>query len=205
MFSKNEALGVFLILLAIFSVTFYNLRISERRARDAQRRDDLGSVANALEAYQEDFGFYPPAEDGKVKACRGENFDEVVEEYRQNPLLGRNKLFEGFRACEWGEDSLGDLGLFGEDSKTYLKSFPRDPKAGEGISYLYLTSTRHFQIFAYLEGQEDEQGYNADIVERNLSCGVDTCNFGKSSGQTPLDISIEEYEELLREKEKTGT
>jgi len=33
-------------------------------------------------------------------------------------------------------------------------------------------------------------------------CGAKTCNYGISDGETPLDISVEEYENILRLKNK---
>jgi len=38
------------------------------------------------------------------------------------------------------------------------------------------------------------------IVKRNISCGVKVCNYGRSYSTTPLDKSLEEYENEIRAK-----
>lgn len=89
--------------------------------------------------------------------------------------------------CEWGKNS------------DYLSLLPIDPKAGEGYSYLYISNGRRYQIYATLEGQ-DEAEYDPKIVARNLHCGTKICNFGRSFGKTPLDKSLEEYENEINAK-----
>ena len=76
--SKNEIWGTVVILLIIFTLTILNLRISLRRSRDAQRQADVNAISDALDAYQKDFGYFPPAsEDGKILACKGSNFGKI--------------------------------------------------------------------------------------------------------------------------------
>lgn len=57
-FSKNETISLAIILVVLFSVTLFNIRIAERRSRDAQRRADLGAIYEALEKFHSDFGFF---------------------------------------------------------------------------------------------------------------------------------------------------
>jgi len=82
-FSKNEAIGVLIILSVVFIFTFSGLKTSLRRARDAQRQADLSSVSDALYTFQAEFGFFPPSEDDKVKACKDSDFDEVIIKLRE--------------------------------------------------------------------------------------------------------------------------
>ncbi|MBU0570044.1 hypothetical protein KKB40_04690 [Patescibacteria group bacterium] len=201
-FTKNELTGVTIILLAIALATGVNLRLALRRARDAQRRADLGAVSNALHEFFEDFGFFPPAENGKIKACKGTNFDTILAEVTSQEQFDRDRFFEGLVPCRWGNDSLNDLGLFSDEAKTYLKSIPVDPKKNEGGDYIYLSNTKRFQIYSYLEGENSEEGYDMSIVGRDLMCGNKVCSFGKTYTDTPLDKSIEEYELELLEKLK---
>lgn len=204
-FTKHELIGVGVILLVIFIITLANLQVAIRRSRDVQRRADLGAISNALGRYQEDFGFFPPSEAGKIKACKGENFESVIKELEEKEEFDQNKFFsEALTPCDWGGDSLSDLGLFGDELSSYLKVILQDPKRGEGMSYLYLSNTRRFQLYSYLEGEEEEEGYNLGIVNRKLLCGNKICSFGKSFANTPLDKSIEEYEQELLEKSKAG-
>jgi len=46
----------------------------------------------------------------------------------------------------------------------------------------------------------DEDEYNIEIANRFISCGLQICNFGKSSPNTPLDKSLKEYENELQAK-----
>lgn len=201
-FSKNETFAVTAILLFTFIITFYNLNISLRRSRDAQRRSDIGAIANALNKYHDDFGFFPPSKEGKIAACKGNDFDVGWEELKKNEKFDENKFFELLVSCQWGKDKLADV----TDSNypAYMNVIPGDPKGTEGLAYLYLSNTVRFQIFSYLEGKSDEIGYDESIVKRGLTCGVGfTCSFGKSYA-SPLDRSIEEYENELLEKAKVG-
>lgn len=189
-FSKKETAWLSVILLLIVSASLYNFRLSLRRARDAERKADLGAITNALNDYQDDFGFYPPSLDGKIVACEKPGVDIAKIDKKQIDLI------DIFQPCEWGQDGLKDV--FDPEYPPYLKVLPVDPHKTRGVSYLYLSSSSHFQLYASLEGEEETQ---AGIRARDLSCGVSTCNFGKASGRTPLDKSIEEYEnELLQKK-----
>ncbi|OGM11462.1 hypothetical protein A2Z22_00225 [Candidatus Woesebacteria bacterium RBG_16_34_12] len=200
-FTKQEILGISIILSFIFILSFLNFRISLRRARDAQRMADLGTIYDALNKYQQDFGFFPPSENGKIKACKATNFDEVIKLLSTLEQFDQEIYFSGLKACEWGIDSLKDLS--DESYEPYLRTIMADPKKDKGINYLYFSNTKRYQIYAYLEGEESEDGYNLGIVARNLSCGEKICSFGKAFGETPLDMSIEEYEnELLQEEMK---
>jgi len=198
-FTKNEYIAVGVIFFFLVVITLLNLNIAVRRSRDVQRRSDLGAIANALEVYNEDFGYLPPAEDGMLKACPGDKFDEVVADIKDDPTFQRQKLFSGLRKCSWGEDELRDL--FDPAYDSYLKIIPQDPNENSGTSYLYISNENLFQIYAYLEGESSEEGYNPGIVQRGLMCGNNVCNFGKSFKDIPLDQSLEDYEaelDLLR-------
>lgn len=198
-FSKEEFIVVSLIFAVVVTVTLINMQASLMRARDSTRRGDMGGVSNALGEFYEDFGFFPPSEDGKIKYCKGDNFEEVVEQMQGDTQFDKDKFFEGLRACEWGQDSFVDL--TGERKEPYLVKMPLDPYTEKGVLYNYVSNTRLFQIYTHLEEGEDAIGYNLGITQRELSCGEKTCNYGRSFAQTPLDMSLEEYEALL-EKER---
>ncbi len=196
-FTRQELVVLFLTLMFVFFFTFKGLVEAERKARDAQRKADLGVISDALHSFFEVNGYFPPSENGKIKMCRGENFEKVVNELKGEGNFDRNKFFEGLRGCEWGKDSLENLL---NSSDIFLKTLPADPRTDRGITYLYLSNTARFQLYAYLEGEEKEEGFGEKIVSRNLYCGEKVCSFGKSSGDTPLDISIEDYEKSLIQK-----
>lgn len=196
-FTKNEIKLTSLILLVILVFTFLNLRVSLRRARDSQRRSDIGAIADALDKYQKEFGFFPPSTaDGKILACKGSNFGPIPPGIKESEK--RDYFFKLLEGCDWGKDSLTDVN---DDSyEPYLKVIPGDSKQSKGYSYLYVSNTNRYQLYAHLEGGNTEVGYRTGIVERNLKCGINICNFGKAYGETPLERSIEEYENELNKK-----
>jgi len=187
-FTKQESLIVGLILLAIIAASIPNFATSIMRARDSQRKNDLGNLKNALASFQNDLGSYPlSSTDGKILAC--------------NPLerkTAKGEIFIEYGPCNWGKDALADE--LDPSYPPYLKVLPQDPKSQKGAYYLYLSNGARFQVYAHLEVEADEE-YDPKIVARGLACGNKICNFGKSSGDTPLEKSIEEYEnELLEEQ-----
>ena len=196
-FTRSEIYGVGIILLVIASLTAYNLRISLRRSRDSQRKADINAMSDALGKYQADFGFFPPStEDGKILACKGENFEDVPDNLPEDEK--RAFFFKTLKGCSWGDDALKDVN--DENYEPYLKSIPKDPKADEGLTYFYISNLNRYQIYAYLEGGDSEIGFREGIVKRDLPCGSKICNFGKAYSETPLEKSIEEYENETSEK-----
>jgi type II secretory pathway pseudopilin PulG len=179
-FSKSELKGILVIFVFLVAISVPNFIVSLRRARDAQRKADIGSIQDALYRYQADFGVFPLSIDGKIAACEPVYYREVSG--IKTPV---------FSACDFGKSSLSDL----SDSTypPYMKLIPNDPESKKGRSYYYFSSGSRFQIYGSLEGKNEDE-YDESIVKRGISCGETVCNFGKSSGKTPLDISIEEYE-----------
>lgn len=178
-FSKSELFSVSVILGIIIFASLVNFRIAERRGRDTQRKNDMGYIAKGLNIYGKDFGVFPlSTTDGKIIAC-------------SDPLSPT--------PCSWGVDKLADL----TDPKypAYLPLIPRDPQTEMGVNYFYISNSRRFQLYIALEGR-DEDEYEESIVARGIKCGLRICNAGLSSGDTPLDKSIEEYENELLEKSK---
>jgi len=203
-FTKTEIKAIAVILSALFLAVGLNMRLALRRARDAQRRSDLGAISNALHSFFEDFGFFPPADGELIRACKADNFEEKLAEAKAYDLFNWQVFFEGLRGCVWGEDSLTDLGFF-DEPVDYLKNIPRDPRISRGLTYIYFSNGNRFQLYASLEGGNTEEGYSEGIVGRNLSCGDGICSFGKTYSYTPLDMSIEQYEAILEEqRQKSG-
>lgn len=201
-FTKSELKAVLAILLIVGLVTLYNLGIAIRRSRDSQRKSDLGSISDALHKYHADFGFFPPSLDGRIKACKGKTFDKVAEEIKNEKTFNSEKFFESLRPCDWGKDKLSDL--FDETYPDYLSVIPQDPQTSGGLKYLYLSNNKRFQLFTYLEGGDSEDGYDKSIFLRGLGCGREVCSYGKTYGETPLNKSIEEYEEDLVRAQNGG-
>lgn len=190
-FTKEETLVVSAVLALIITVSIPNFAVSIRRARDAQRKNDVGVLANALAKFRDDFGSFPlSSPNGEVMAC--------------NPRISQvgKKVEVIFDACSWGKDALKDP--FDPSYPAYTPVLPIDPKDEGGIKYFYISNGKRFQLLAHLEGS-DEAEYDPKILARNVSCGSKICSFGRASGSTPLDKSIEEYEnELLDKNGGTG-
>ena len=197
-FTKKEVVGIVVILFLISLASFKNFQLSLRRARDSQRRSDLDGIANALIAYHEDFGFMPiNGDNGLILACQGDLYHEVMEELKSLERFDTDLYHSGLRECEWGNDGLTDL--LTDDKTVYRESLPLDPNSSEGFSYRYISNGQRFQLYAYLEGEAAEEGYREDIIARGLNCGDNICNYGKAFEKTPLEKSIQEYENELRE------
>ena len=188
LFTKKEFIGVSLIFLVVFSVTYSGLLQALRRSRDVQRKADISNISDALSKYQEDMGFFPPSENGKIKACRGENFESIELLLKDRKMFDLNILISGLRPCDWGIDALKDV--LDDSYPAYLSAIPQDPKAKEGYHYYYFSNSRRFQIYTFLEGGQSEDDYSENITSRNISCGTGVCSYGKSSDDTPLDRSI---------------
>ncbi|HEX6977374.1 MAG TPA: hypothetical protein VF185_03385 [Patescibacteria group bacterium] len=172
-FSKQESIALTVILSILFVVSYFNFAKALVRSRDLERRNDIGAITKGLEDFRTDFASYPQStKEGLINACNG--------------------------GCVWGKDPLRDINDL--TYPAYMNVIPLDPRTGDGYSYLYFSNGRRFQIYATLE---DAQGveYDPKIVAMNLKCGTKICNFGRSSPETPLDKSIEQYEnELIQEQ-----
>src|SRR3972149_252293 len=101
-FTKNEIMVLGTILLIVFGFTFKGLKDAQRRARDSGRRSDLGAISDALHRFYEDYGFFPPSEEGKIKMCKGEGFDSVLAQMKEDKEFDFGKLESALRICEWG-------------------------------------------------------------------------------------------------------
>lgn len=183
-FRGTDKIVVILILISLLTLSYFNLQSSFRKSRDAQRKSDIRSIYDGLMTYQNDFGSFPASSEGKIVACKGE-LDEETNLY-------------GLIPCEWYWDGLRDVN--DESYPAYLQNIPSDPFHGKGARYLYISNGKHFQVYAALEsGREDE--YDPNIVARQLNCGDRICNFGRADGKVPLDKSLEEYENELKDNE----
>jgi hypothetical protein len=179
-FNKKELISVAVILAALGTATYMNLRISLRRERDFQRKNDIKAIHDALLAFHIDTSSFPPSFEGKIVACFGG--------------VDKNGIPQAI-PCNWHTDSLGNIFT----GAIFLEKLPTDPKHNSGARYYYISNGRYFQIYGALEGK-DEAEYSEGIVARNIMCGNRVCNYGRGFLGTPLDKSIEEYENELRQQ-----
>lgn len=168
--ARNEVLVVGFILFVIWGLAGWNFRISQVRARDVQRKNDLKHVVSALGIFLKDNGYYPPSKDGRIAICGS---------------IGK------LASCEWGSDGIKNLQEF-ESSFYYINPLPEDPlEPGGKFRYVYVSDTRDFQLFASLENPEEPE-YNKKVFEVGILCGVNKCNFGIASSKEWLSSLIDE-------------
>ncbi|KKS90384.1 MAG: hypothetical protein UW69_C0002G0026 [Microgenomates group bacterium GW2011_GWA2_44_7] len=75
-FTKPEFLFVMVVLLILGLVSFYNFRLSEAKARDTHRAEEISRLSDALIEYYYDNNRYPLSDTkGKIRAC-GDNFKD---------------------------------------------------------------------------------------------------------------------------------
>jgi len=185
-FSKRETVAILTILAVLIVALSVNLKIAVRKRRDAQRKSDIREIQVALGKYYDDFGFVPlSSENGEIKACLPK--EGPVKDEKGSPI---------FVACKWGLDKLADQG--DPNYPAYMEKLPRDPSAGQGFEYFYLSNGKDFQLFAALEGKSEAE-YDPKIEARGIVCGTKLCNFGLASFDLPLDKTLEEYENKLDE------
>lgn len=128
---RNELLLVLGIVLFTFGISFWQLRTSQAKTRDAQRKADVELVGRSLTAYYEDHGIYPPSDsEGRIISC------------------GRG----GLEVCEWGEGSVVD-----NQEVVYMKQLPIEPFSFKGQKYVYVPSETRgsFKIYVALERKSD--------------------------------------------------
>lgn len=153
-FNKNEFKFVVVTLAVIIAATLVNLNISYRKSRDMQRKSDIRSIYDNLLLFEKDYGFFPEStEDGKLVACDRESDGE-------NGFI--------FHPCEYLQSDFMNITL------------PTDPSHLDGRAYFYISNGESFQILASLESKREDE-YSAGIEGRNIACGNNICNFGRSN------------------------
>lgn len=172
-FKKRELLGLGIIFFILVVISAPNFVLSLRRARDQVRRDDLGMLVHSLDEYMTDFGELPPSSnDGKIMDCKKPG-DTVT-------LDKKGRLVVDLIPCDWGKDAFVDLTP--GSNTIYMSILPRDPDYQKGATYLYFSDGARYQIFASMEGGKSEAEFDVKIVARNIMCGTQICNVGRSYG-----------------------
>lgn len=148
---KNELIFVTLILLGIFGVSFYQIKIGEMKTRDFQRKTDVELIERALRRYKTLEGVYPleATGTGKIYACGD----------------------KGEGVCEWNGGPMK-----GPDNTVYMNKIPGDPWEDRGRSYVYEVDEKRqtFRLYAALENKRDK------VIKPNLTttCGIRVqCNW----------------------------
>lgn len=148
---KSDMVFTGCVILGIFGISFFQLKIGEMKTRDLQRRADVELISRALRKYKEDVEVYPleATGSGKIYACGD----------------------KGEGVCAWNSGP-----LVGPENTVYLTKLPGDPKESEGRTYVYEVNPEpsHFRVYAALENGRDK------IVKAGLTkeCGIRVqCNW----------------------------
>ncbi len=188
-FSRSEVKSLIVIFLVLFAVSVPNFVVSIQKSRDQIRRDDMGSLENALGQYLADFEALPPSSpDGRIVNC----LKDGDIPYKNEKGLW---TFEAI-PCEWGKDSFKNQ----ITGRVYLPNLPGDPDYEKGAKYLYFSDGDRYQIYAAMTVKNQAE-IDPRIVARNLLCGEMVCNIGRSYN-VPIDVSIEEYDKQFSNENK---
>lgn len=123
---KKEIVFVAAVLLILFGISFYQLKLGQMKTRDAQRKADVELVGRALTVYLEDHQILPMANEGRIVGCG----------------------YMGGEACAWDGGPMID-----NEGVVYLKKMPIDPFSYRGGKYVYEVSPdgKKFKVWAALE------------------------------------------------------
>jgi len=160
-FTLMEILIAMTIMGILASIGYAAFTISLQKSRDAARKSDLGQMASALEAYNNDYGVYPRSCNGTIGACLGGNF-----------------------SCAWGAP-------FEDDDNVYMRQLPIEVKSGWSYLYLVGTGQKSYQLYARLENDRDpnyvlQAGTACTSGAEECTYGLSSANVGL---QPPLQTS----------------
>ena len=129
-FTLVELLVVISIIGILATLVMANLNSARSRARDAQRKSDVRSIATALRLYFNDKGYYPSSNSsGEILGCGS----------------------AGTSVCDWGSEwSVG--------TTVYMPTLSKDPLTGQTYAYELGTSSDMFTLSACLENKSDTSG-----------------------------------------------
>jgi len=166
-FTLLELLVVIAIIGILTAIGLNNFSSARMKARDAKRKSDLNQIAHALEAYYNDKGQYPAADnEGHILGC-GTNAEET---------------------CQWGISPFKNT----TTGTIYMAKLPKDSHSSQ--HYYYEVDTvygKHtaFRLYARLENTLDPKVPKDDndnpLIYQNTVCGPNlACNYGISSSNT---------------------
>lgn len=164
-FNKSEIKSIILIFVSLLLITSINIFASLRKSRDVTRKNDMGAIQEAVNIYHQKYKVYPLSTNslpdgkagGKIIGCfeGGPDIDKITK-YPVNAI-----------PCEWDKSSFENIVLM-----------PKDPNYDKGVSYLYVSDGEKYELYVSLEGKHEAE-YSKAVVEKNLQCGNEICNYGR--------------------------
>lgn len=158
-FTLIELLIVITIIGILVTIGLGSFASTQMKARDAKRKNDLESIARALELYYNDCGSYPVSSSGSIVGCGG-----------------TGSCATSAVSCSWG-------GAFTRNNVQYMLELPDDPSG----DYFYVSSGTSYQLYARLENISDGAVPHSGTTARayqNTTCRsgtLDKCNYGTRS------------------------
>jgi len=160
-FTLMELLIVMVILSILVAIATGTYATSSKRGRDNRRKNDLRSVATALETYYSDKGRYPTGVGGVMMGCGAGDTG----------------------ACSWGDSGSGFTDQYGT---LYMVLIPSDPIDSQ--TYYYVSSSgTDYKLYAKLENAYDAGDGVLQSGYASTNCSSDSniqCNYGISSANT---------------------
>jgi type II secretion system protein G len=165
-FTLIELLVVIVILGILAAIGLRSFQSTQVKSRDVKRKEDLSSVARALEAYYNDKGAYPSSNvAGEIVGCG-----------------------DGTVICEWGGTFQDDRGTF------YMTQLPEDPSSYSFFYDFDDTGSGDYQLYARLENTQDQSiardGEDDPAGYTGISCGALLCNYGITSSNSTLPTGV---------------
>lgn len=157
-FTLMELLIVMVILSILVAIATGTYASSTKRGRDNRRKNDLRSIATALEAYYSDKGKYPTGVGGVMMGCGAGDAT----------------------ACSWG-------GAFRDQYSTlYMVLIPADPVTSQ--KYYYVSSNgSDYKLYVKLENTRDAGDGVSQTGYAGTNCsqsGTVLCTYGLTSANT---------------------
>lgn len=153
-FTLLELMIVIVLIGILVTMGTFAFMSSQKKARDARRKQDLSQISKALEMYNNDQNKYPAADaSGQISGC-GTTYAEV---------------------CPWGTS-------FGNTSSVpnviYMTKLSKDPMF-PSFTYKYVPTTSGYRLYARLENLEDQSIPTTGSKEYPVLCGGTTiyCNY----------------------------
>lgn len=151
-FTLVELLVVMAIIAVLTLVAVANFRNVQIKARDVQRKSDLGQVQRALEVYFFDYGSYPLSSNGSIKVGAA-----VTLSWKTPDTAGSEFIDD--------KDTL------------YMKEVVGDPKTDPSYpNYCYSSDGVSYKIYARLENTDDPKIGTYTCTGENYNYGVSSPN-----------------------------
>lgn len=135
-FTLIELLVVIGIIAVLSALLFTNFSGVRERARDLQRKSDLGQIKGALRLYYNDYQQYPAHNaSGEIMGCG----------------------IDGIAACAWGT-----VFSAGAGPVIYMTQLPSDPLSGSSYTYTQVDEDQ-FTITTTLENVSDDSAAKSQL------------------------------------------